>query len=319
MCMKSISCKATEDEACPLAQNTGAKSNSKNINKRLPEIEERTVREPLELLHMDLFGPVSVESINKKKYCLVVTDDCSKFSWVFFLAYKDETYDMLHDLIVGLENRLRHKVKTIRTPQQNGVAERKNRTLIEAAMKLYWSFPSTNSFDAEEGGVADYNNLDPTIDVPSTPTLRIHKIHPQSQIIGKSTAGRNPRKVSQALAKKVGLKQCKMNCIIQELQERDERGTIIKNKARLVAQGYRQEEGVDYDECIFVCNITEEVYVKRSQGIEDPAHPNKVYKFVKALYGLPSAQDPWSMIGCLMYLTGFKTRLMFAVLSVKKL
>ncbi|GJR87981.1 putative ribonuclease H-like domain-containing protein [Tanacetum coccineum] len=37
-----------------------------------------------------------------------------KFSWVFFLAYKDETYDMLHDLIVGLENRLRHKVKTIR-------------------------------------------------------------------------------------------------------------------------------------------------------------------------------------------------------------
>ncbi|GJW37601.1 putative ribonuclease H-like domain-containing protein [Tanacetum coccineum] len=71
------------------------------------KIEERTVREPLELLHMDLFGPVSVESVNRKKYCLVVTDDCSKFSWVFFLAYKDETYDMLHDLIVGLENRLK--------------------------------------------------------------------------------------------------------------------------------------------------------------------------------------------------------------------
>ncbi|GJZ77275.1 ribonuclease H-like domain-containing protein [Tanacetum coccineum] len=40
------------------------------------KIEERTVREPLELLHMDLFGPVSVESVNRKKYCLVVTDDC---------------------------------------------------------------------------------------------------------------------------------------------------------------------------------------------------------------------------------------------------
>ncbi|GJZ38289.1 hypothetical protein Tco_0584480 [Tanacetum coccineum] len=50
---------------------------------------------------------------------------------------------------------------------------------------------STNSFDAEEGGVADYNNMDPTIDVPSTPTLRIHKIHPQ-----KGTQ----RKSSQALA-----------------------------------------------------------------------------------------------------------------------
>ncbi|GJX47955.1 ribonuclease H-like domain-containing protein [Tanacetum coccineum] len=46
------------------------------------KIEERTVREPLELLHMDLFGHVSVESVNKKKYCLVVTDDCSRYSWV---------------------------------------------------------------------------------------------------------------------------------------------------------------------------------------------------------------------------------------------
>ncbi|GJT18380.1 putative ribonuclease H-like domain-containing protein [Tanacetum coccineum] len=85
---------------------------------------------------------VSVESVNRKKYCLVVTDDCSKFSWVFFLAYKDETYDMLHDLIVGLENKLRHKkgikreYSIARTPQQNGVAERKNRTLIEAARTM---------------------------------------------------------------------------------------------------------------------------------------------------------------------------------------
>ncbi|GKA08354.1 putative ribonuclease H-like domain-containing protein, partial [Tanacetum coccineum] len=78
------------------------------------KLEERTVREPLELLHMDLFGPVSVASLNRKKYCLVVTDDCSRFSWVFFLVYKDETYDILHDLIVGLENKLRRKVKTIR-------------------------------------------------------------------------------------------------------------------------------------------------------------------------------------------------------------
>ncbi|GKC10493.1 putative ribonuclease H-like domain-containing protein [Tanacetum coccineum] len=129
------------------------------------KLEEKTVREPLELLHMDLFGPVSVESLNRKKYCLVVTDDCSRFSWVFFLVYKDETYDILHDLIVGLENKLRRKVKTIRcdhgtefknklmnefcakkgiqreysiarTPQQNGVAERKNRTLIEAARTM---------------------------------------------------------------------------------------------------------------------------------------------------------------------------------------
>ncbi|GJW19028.1 putative ribonuclease H-like domain-containing protein [Tanacetum coccineum] len=45
------------------------------------------------------------------------------------------------------------------------------------------------STDTEEGGAADYNNMDPTINVTSTPTLRIHKNHPQSQIIGNSTAG----------------------------------------------------------------------------------------------------------------------------------
>ncbi|GJZ63648.1 ribonuclease H-like domain-containing protein, partial [Tanacetum coccineum] len=122
---------------------------------------ERIIRKPLELLHMDLFGPVSVESINKKRYCLVVTDDFSRFSWVFFLATKDETSKILCNLIIGLENQLSHNVKIIRcdnrtefknhamnefcakkgikrefsvdrTPQQNGVAERKNRTLIEA-------------------------------------------------------------------------------------------------------------------------------------------------------------------------------------------
>ncbi|GJU09906.1 putative ribonuclease H-like domain-containing protein [Tanacetum coccineum] len=126
---------------------------------------ERTIRKPLELLHMDLFGPVSVESINKKKYCLVVTDDFSRFSWVFFLATKDETNEILYKFITGLENQLNHKVKIIRcdhgtefknhamnefcakkgikrefsvarTPQQNGVAKKKNRTLIEAARTM---------------------------------------------------------------------------------------------------------------------------------------------------------------------------------------
>ncbi|GJU52136.1 putative ribonuclease H-like domain-containing protein [Tanacetum coccineum] len=126
---------------------------------------ERTTKKPLELLHMDLFGHVSVESINKKKYCLVVTDDFSRFSWVFFLATKDETNEILYKFIIGLENQLNHKVKIIRcdhgtkfknnamnefcakkgikrefsvarTPQQNGVAERKNRTLIEAARTM---------------------------------------------------------------------------------------------------------------------------------------------------------------------------------------
>ncbi|GKA98558.1 retrovirus-related pol polyprotein from transposon TNT 1-94 [Tanacetum coccineum] len=98
----------------------------------------------------------------KKMYCLVVTDDFSRFTWVFFLATKDETSGILKSFITGIENLVDHKVKVIRcdngtkfknkemnpfyemkgilrqysvarTPQQNGVTERRNRTLIEAA------------------------------------------------------------------------------------------------------------------------------------------------------------------------------------------
>nr|GEU55034.1 putative ribonuclease H-like domain-containing protein [Tanacetum cinerariifolium] len=121
-----------------------------------------SVNQPLYRLHMDLFGPTFVKSLNKKSYCLVVTDDYSRFTWVFFLATKDETSPILKTFITGLENQLSLKVKVIRsdngtefknndlnqfcgmkgikrefsiprTPQQNGIAERKNRTLIKAA------------------------------------------------------------------------------------------------------------------------------------------------------------------------------------------
>ncbi|GJZ88541.1 putative ribonuclease H-like domain-containing protein [Tanacetum coccineum] len=123
---------------------------------------DRYVTHPLHTLHMDLFGPTSVRSINHASYCLVITDDYSRFCWVFFLAKKDETSDILKTFVRQIENHLNQKVKIIRTdngtefknrvmlefcgekgikqefsnartPQQNGVAERMNRTLIEAA------------------------------------------------------------------------------------------------------------------------------------------------------------------------------------------
>nr|GEX26015.1 putative ribonuclease H-like domain-containing protein [Tanacetum cinerariifolium] len=124
-----------------------------------------SVNQPLQRLHMDLFGPTFVKRLNKKSYCLVVTDDYSMFTWVFFLATKDETSPILKTFITSIENQLSLKVKIIRsdngteiknndlnqfcgmkgikrdfsiprTPQQNGIAERKNRTLIEAAKTM---------------------------------------------------------------------------------------------------------------------------------------------------------------------------------------
>ncbi|GJT37565.1 putative ribonuclease H-like domain-containing protein [Tanacetum coccineum] len=126
---------------------------------------QNSITQPLFMLHMDLFGPTFVSSLMNKKYCLVVTDDYSRFTWVFFLATKDETSGILKSFITEIENLVNKKVKIIRcdngtefknrvisefcekkgtkkefsvaiTPQQNGVVERRNRTLIEAARTM---------------------------------------------------------------------------------------------------------------------------------------------------------------------------------------
>ncbi|GJU83059.1 putative ribonuclease H-like domain-containing protein [Tanacetum coccineum] len=146
---------------------------------------ERLITEPLHTLHMDLFGPTSVKSINHASYCLVITDDCTRFSWVFFLASKDETSGILQNFIRQIENQLSHRVKIIRsdngtefknrdmlefcgnkgikqeysnarTPQQNGVAERMNRTLIEAARTMLADSLLPTTFWAEAVSTACY-------------------------------------------------------------------------------------------------------------------------------------------------------------------
>ena len=126
---------------------------------------------------MDLFGPVSPMSINHEKYTLVIVDEYSRYTWVYFLKKKSQAPDMIMSFIRLIENQNDVKVKQIRTdngtefrnqelesfcdekgisqnfsspytPEQNGVAERKNRTLIEAARtmlngsvlsKIFWT------------------------------------------------------------------------------------------------------------------------------------------------------------------------------------
>ncbi|GJT11018.1 putative ribonuclease H-like domain-containing protein [Tanacetum coccineum] len=88
----------------------------------------RLITESLQLLHMDLFGPTNIRSIDQKYYSLVVTDDFSRFSWTFFLGTKDETFYVLKEFITLIENQLNKKVKGIRC--DNGT-EFKNAKLIE--------------------------------------------------------------------------------------------------------------------------------------------------------------------------------------------
>ena len=111
---------------------------------------------------MDLFGPPTHASLAGKKYCLVIVDDYSRYTWVYFLKPKSDTQRVFIDYanevqrhhnktIIAIrsdngtefknytlndflsDEGIKHQYSAAYTPQQNGVAERKNRTLIDAA------------------------------------------------------------------------------------------------------------------------------------------------------------------------------------------
>jgi len=80
---------------------------------------------PNELLHMDTMGPARVRSVGGKWYVLVVVDDFSRFSWVFFLESKDEVFGFVHDLILRLNNESHGRVRAIHS--DNGTEFRNSR------------------------------------------------------------------------------------------------------------------------------------------------------------------------------------------------
>jgi transposase InsO family protein len=155
--------------ACQAGKQVGVPHPPTNIVK---------TKRPLELLHMDLFGPVAYISIGGNKYGLVIVDDFSRFTWVFFLHDKSEVHDILKKFMTRAQNELEVKIKKIRsdngsefkninveeyldevgvkhefstpyTPQQNGVVERKNRTLIDAARTMLDEYKTPEHFWAE--------------------------------------------------------------------------------------------------------------------------------------------------------------------------
>jgi GAG-pre-integrase domain/Integrase core domain len=122
--------------------------------------------QPLQLIHIDLFGPINVPSLGKKRFVCVIVDDYSRYTWVIFLSQKINIYANFVEYCNRVKNEKGLKINTIRsdhggefknakfddlcskrgyrheysaprTPQQNGVVERKNRTLQELARTNY--------------------------------------------------------------------------------------------------------------------------------------------------------------------------------------
>nr|GEW86854.1 hypothetical protein [Tanacetum cinerariifolium] len=213
---------------------------------------------------------------------------------------------------------------------------------------------SSSSYDADF--CANVTNLASTVAVDPLVTKRVNTIHPQSQIIGalhspvqtrstmqKSNFGesafisyvRNQNRTNHA-----DHLHCLFACFLSQLKpssviaigtkwilknKRDARGIVVRNKAKLVAQGHRQEDGIDYDEVfalvarieairLFLAfasymgfmvyqidvksaflyrEIEEEVYVTQPKGVEDPYNPKHIYRVIKALYRLHQAPRAW--------------------------
>ncbi|GJS51111.1 putative ribonuclease H-like domain-containing protein [Tanacetum coccineum] len=179
----------------------------------------------------------------------------------------------------------------------------------------------------------DISNITTTYLVHSTPNTRIYKDHSLDRVIGDVQSGIEAMQEEllqfklQQVWTLVDLPHGKRAIDTKWVyrNKKDERGIVIRNKERLVAQGYTQEEGIDYDEVfapvarieairlflayalfkdfvVYQMNvksaflygkIEEEVYVCQPPGFEDPEFPDRVYKVEKALYGLHQAPRAW--------------------------
>ncbi|GJU55605.1 retrovirus-related pol polyprotein from transposon TNT 1-94 [Tanacetum coccineum] len=290
------------------------------------------------------------------EYILVIVDDYSRFTWVKLLASKDEAPDFIIKFPKMIQVRLNAVVRNIRTdngtefvnqtlrdyyeqvdisyersvaqtPQQNGIVERQNRTLVEAAHTIVASpVPVEEALTpVESTGSPSSTTVDQDAPSPIEPKSYKEAINHSCWIkaIQEELNEFERLEVWELVPPPDKVMVITLKWIYKV--NLDELGGILKNKARLVARGYRQEEGIDFEESfasvarleavrIFLTfaahmNMTlyqvdvkmaflngilrEEVYVSHPNGFVDPNKPNHLYRLKKALYRLKQVSRAW--------------------------
>nr|GEZ36352.1 hypothetical protein [Tanacetum cinerariifolium] len=286
-----------------------------------------------ELQHFNLF---SVSQMCDKKNKVL-----KRFSWVFFLRTKDETSSILKDFLRQIENQFNQKAEAVNTacyvlsrvlvtkPQnktpyelltaetlrkkfaqitndlllQGGTARASSTNYIPSLEDIYKvskdGIFTSASYDVE-GAVADFTNLETTINALKDESL--------VDAMQEDLLQFKIQKVCILVDLPFGKKEIGTKWVYRN--KNDKRGVVVRNKARLVAQGHRQEEGIDYDK---------EVYVSQPPGFIDPKFQNKVYKVVKALYGLHQAPRAWyATLSTFLVQSGYRRGLIDKTLFIKK-
>nr|GEW83349.1 hypothetical protein [Tanacetum cinerariifolium] len=298
----------------------------------------------LNLLHMDLCGPMRVASINGKKYILVIVDDYSRYTWTLFLRSKDETLKVLKEFLKMIQRNLQASVITVRT--NRGTKDDENLDKMNEKGDLCILV----GYSTQSKGCRVYNKR--TRLIVESIYIRFDDIKEVSETsVANDTSGLVPqrqkaldydnsnpvpqlRNVSSSADAHVPSQQ-ELDLLFEEDHLPDDEFTILSvhwhkkllslsytTLARLVAKGYAQEEGIDFEESfapvtrlesvrIFIAYaapksfpiyqmdvktaflngpLKEDVYVAQPDGFVNPNHPEKVYRLRKALYGLK--QDP---------------------------